>query len=146
VRPSLESAPPDVLERRVDDRAEIDGDRPVGTFPTARRPSLRRVLLPKSRCHIYFEIEQVAVDLELVQVAFEDRDGEGQWFLDTETGDAVRVNEDDDEDDELRDLIEEGFGERFIGIPYQGCETRTIARVRLDPEGIEPVPRQPAPG
>jgi len=53
-------------------------------------------------------------------MGFEDRDGEGQWFLDTETGDAVRVNEDDDEDDVLREQIEEGFGVRFIGIPYQG--------------------------
>jgi hypothetical protein len=61
--------------------------------------------------------KQVAIDLELVQMAFDD--GEGQWFLDTETGDAVRVSEYDD-DDELRDQIEEGFGERFIRIPYQG--------------------------
>src|SRR5215510_1738130 len=53
-------------------------------------------------------------------MAFEDRDGEGQWFLDTENGDTVRVNEDDDDDDELREQIEEGFGERFIHIPYQG--------------------------
>src|SRR5262245_9407498 len=54
-------------------------------------------------------------------MAFEDRDGEGQWFLDTENGDAVRVNEYDD-DDELREQIEEGLGERFISIPYQGSD------------------------
>jgi uncharacterized protein UPF0158 len=61
--------------------------------------------------------KQVAIDLELVQVAFEDRNGDGQWFLDTENGDAVRVNEDEEE---LREQIEDGFGVRFIPIPYQG--------------------------
>lgn len=62
--------------------------------------------------------KQVPVDLELVQMAFEDRDGEGKWFLDLETGEAIRVS--DDDDDELREQIEEGFGERYVHIPYQG--------------------------
>ncbi len=53
-------------------------------------------------------------------MAFEDRDGDGQWFLDLETGEAVRVNEHDD--DELGEQIEAGFGERYLRIPYQGSD------------------------
>lgn len=64
--------------------------------------------------------KQVPIDLELVQMAFEDRDGDGHWFLDTETGEAVRVS--DDDDDELREEIEAGFGERYHRIPYQGSD------------------------
>jgi hypothetical protein len=33
---------------------------------------------------------------------------------------VVRSSEDDD--DELREQIEEGFGERYLGIPYQGSD------------------------
>jgi hypothetical protein len=33
----------------------------------------------------------------LVQMAFEDRDGDGQWFLEGETGEVVRLNEADDD-------------------------------------------------
>ena len=28
-------------------------------FPTSRRPDLKRVLLPKSRCHLYFEVDEL---------------------------------------------------------------------------------------
>ncbi|HVK82699.1 MAG TPA: hypothetical protein VM513_01260 [Kofleriaceae bacterium] len=28
------------------------------SYPTARHPQLRRVLLPKSRCHVYFEVDE----------------------------------------------------------------------------------------
>ena len=31
---------------------------PGAPFPTTRRPSLKRVLLRKSRCHIYFEVDE----------------------------------------------------------------------------------------
>jgi hypothetical protein len=64
--------------------------------------------------------KELAIDLELIQIAFEDRDGDGQWFLDRETGDVVRLNEFDD--DELREQIEED-GERYTVIPYQGSES-----------------------
>jgi hypothetical protein len=64
--------------------------------------------------------KELAVDLELVQFAFDDRDGDGHWFLDRETGEVVRVNEFDD--DELREQIDEG-GERYTVIPYQGSES-----------------------
>jgi hypothetical protein len=64
--------------------------------------------------------KELAIDLELVQFAFEDRDGDGQWFLDRETGEVLRLNEFDD--DELRGQIDED-GERYTVIPYQGPES-----------------------
>jgi hypothetical protein len=63
--------------------------------------------------------KQVPIDLELVQFAFEDRDGDGQWFLEIATGDAIRVG---DDDDELSGQIEDGIDERYLAIPYQGPE------------------------
>jgi hypothetical protein len=64
--------------------------------------------------------KELAIDLELMQIAFDDRDGDGQWFLDRETGEVVRLNEFDD--DELRVQIDQG-GERYTVIPYQGPES-----------------------
>jgi hypothetical protein len=61
--------------------------------------------------------KRLPIDLELVQIAFEDHDGDGQWFLDSETGEVLRLNESDDDD--LATQIDEG-GERYIVIPYQG--------------------------
>ncbi len=46
----------------------------------------------------------------------------------------MRSSEDDD-DDELREQIEEGFGERYIGIPHQGSD----AGYRDMAEFIDPV-------
>jgi hypothetical protein len=63
--------------------------------------------------------KKLPVDLELVQFAFDDRDGDGQWFLDRETGEVVRLNE---LDDELCEQIDEA-GERYTVIPYQGPES-----------------------
>ena len=63
--------------------------------------------------------KRLPIDLDLVQTAFEDRDGDGRWFLDGETGEVLRLNEGDD--DELADQIDEG-GERYIAIPYQGSD------------------------
>lgn len=42
-------------------------------------------------------------------MALEDRDGDGRWFLDGETGEVLRLDEDDH--DEV---------DRYIAIPYQG--------------------------
>jgi hypothetical protein len=61
--------------------------------------------------------KRLPIDLELVQFALEDRDGDGQWFLDGETGEVLRLSESDDDD--LADRIDAG-GERYIVIPYQG--------------------------
>jgi hypothetical protein len=64
--------------------------------------------------------KQLAIDFELLHMAFEDRDGDGEWFLDGETGEVLRLNEFDD--DELCTQVEDG-GERYVIIPYQGSET-----------------------
>jgi hypothetical protein len=63
--------------------------------------------------------KQLAIDLELTQMAFEDREGDGQWFLDRETGEVMRLGEFDE--DELREQIAQN-DERYIVIPYQGSE------------------------
>lgn len=63
--------------------------------------------------------KRLPIDLELVQTALGDRDGDGRWFLDGETGEVLRLNEDDDS--ELADQIDQG-GERYIAIPYQGSD------------------------
>jgi hypothetical protein len=63
--------------------------------------------------------KRIPVDLELVQMAFEDRDGDGRWFLDGEAGEVLRL--DGDDHDELVEQIDEG-GERYIVIRYQGSE------------------------
>lgn len=57
--------------------------------------------------------KQVPIDLELVQFALEARDGDGRWFLEIATGDAIRVGEDDDE---LSGQIEDGIDERYLAI------------------------------
>ena len=37
-------------------------------FPTSRRPSLQRVLLPRSRCHVYFEIDEAKQRIHILQL------------------------------------------------------------------------------
>ncbi len=37
-------------------------------FPTSRHPSLKRVLLPKSRCHIYFEIDEPKRTIQILHI------------------------------------------------------------------------------
>lgn len=37
-------------------------------FPTPRRASLKRLLLPKSRCHVYFEIDEAAQRIQILQI------------------------------------------------------------------------------
>ena len=61
--------------------------------------------------------KRLPIDLELVRAAFDDRDGDGRWFLDGETGEVLHLDESDDDD--LADRIDEG-GERYIVIPFQG--------------------------
>jgi hypothetical protein len=61
---------------------------------------------------------RLTIDFEWMQMAFEDRDGEGAWFLDHETGEVIRLT---DDDDESRERIESS-ADRYIEIPYQGSE------------------------
>ena len=44
------------------------GTTPGAPFPTMKRPELRRLLLPKSRCHIYFEIDHVNEIIQILHV------------------------------------------------------------------------------
>jgi hypothetical protein len=37
-------------------------------FPTAKRPALRRVLMPKSRCHLYFEIDAAHEAIQILHI------------------------------------------------------------------------------
>lgn len=37
-------------------------------FPTPRRPSLKRLLLPKSRCHVYFEIDDTKQTIQILHI------------------------------------------------------------------------------
>lgn len=37
-------------------------------FPTQRHPSLKRLLLPKSRCHIYFEIDDANQTIQILHI------------------------------------------------------------------------------
>ncbi|HEY5948514.1 MAG TPA: UPF0158 family protein [Kofleriaceae bacterium] len=62
--------------------------------------------------------KRLTIDFEEIQMAFEDRDGDGQWFLDRDTGDVIRLT---DDEHELAEQVEDS-GERYIGIPYQGSE------------------------
>jgi plasmid stabilization system protein ParE len=38
------------------------------SVPTPRRPLLRRLLLPKSRCHIYFEADQAGETIQILHI------------------------------------------------------------------------------
>jgi plasmid stabilization system protein ParE len=38
------------------------------SFPTTRHPSLRRLLLPKSRCHVYFEIDETKQTIQILHI------------------------------------------------------------------------------
>ncbi len=37
-------------------------------FPTAKHPALKRLLLRKSRCHIYFEVDDVMQTIQILHV------------------------------------------------------------------------------
>ena len=41
---------------------------PGSPFRTTKRPALNRVLLEKSRCHIYFEVDQAKQIIRVLQV------------------------------------------------------------------------------
>jgi hypothetical protein len=47
----------------------LESTQGVGSsFPTARHPALRRILLPKSRCHIYFEIDDAKQAIKILHI------------------------------------------------------------------------------
>jgi plasmid stabilization system protein ParE len=54
------AADPSVFARELLDAIELlETTRSPGSpFPTAKHPSLKRLLLRRSRCHIYFEVDE----------------------------------------------------------------------------------------
>ena len=54
--------------------------------------------------------------LESIAMAMTDNEFEHEWYLDIEEGDTVLVSE-YTADESLEEMIEEGYGERFISIP-----------------------------
>jgi hypothetical protein len=40
---------------------------PGSPFPTGTRPTLRRMLMPRSICHIYFEIDEAKQTIQILQ-------------------------------------------------------------------------------
>lgn len=62
---------------------------------------------------------RLAIDFGEMQMAFEDRDGDGRWFLDATTGEVIRLG---DEDEELAEQIENDHADRYRTIPFQGSE------------------------
>ncbi len=53
----------------------------------------------------------IAIDFEELKFGFENNDFE--FYLDTETGEVITWHEDVEDADELRERIDEGFGDRI---------------------------------
>ena len=43
-------------------------EHPGSPFPTTRRPGLKRLLLPKSRCHLSFEVDPQRQEIRVLHV------------------------------------------------------------------------------
>lgn len=41
---------------------------PGSPYPTTKHPSLRRLLMPKSRCHIYFDIDDATQMIQILHI------------------------------------------------------------------------------
>lgn len=41
---------------------------PGTAYPTAKRPALRRLLLRKSQCHLYFEIDEASQTIQILHI------------------------------------------------------------------------------
>jgi hypothetical protein len=54
-RPETPGLFTDELQRRV--RGDLRADRCRHRWPTARRPKLRRILMPRSENHVYFQVD-----------------------------------------------------------------------------------------
>jgi hypothetical protein len=37
-------------------------------FPTAKKSALRRLLMPKSKCHLYFEIDEANATIRILHI------------------------------------------------------------------------------
>ena len=61
---------PGVFAREFLDSIELlEASRGSGSaFPTPRHPSLKRVLLRKSRCHLYFEVDDANQTIQILHI------------------------------------------------------------------------------
>lgn len=61
---------PSIFAREFLEAIELLESSPqVGSpFPTPRHPALKRLLLRKSRCHIYFELDDAAQTIQILHV------------------------------------------------------------------------------
>ena len=61
---------PDIFPRELLEAIELlETTRSPGSpFPTARRPHLKRLLLRKSHCHIYFEIDEPGQMIHILHI------------------------------------------------------------------------------
>jgi uncharacterized protein UPF0158 len=62
---------------------------------------------------------KIRIDEGWLLMAFDSGDGMESWYLDRQTGEVIRLGEygDLDEDDELRERIDEDEEDRFLSIP-----------------------------
>jgi hypothetical protein len=61
---------PDVFARELLETIELleTTRSPGAMFPTPKHPALKRVLMRKSRCHLYFEIDEAKQMIQILQV------------------------------------------------------------------------------
>jgi len=61
---------PDIFPRELLEAIELlETTRSPGSpFPTPRRPRLKRLLLRKSRCHIYFEVDEPGQTIRILHI------------------------------------------------------------------------------
>jgi len=61
---------PDVFARELLETIELlETTRSPGSpFPTTKRPALKRMLLRKSRCHLYFEVDEPKQMIRILHV------------------------------------------------------------------------------
>ena len=68
---------------------------------------------------------KVTVDLEELCVAFEFSSVDNRYYLDLETGEIINISDefvDHEEKEELERKVEEGFGKRYVSIPYASSD------------------------
>lgn len=68
---------------------------------------------------------KVAVDLEELCVAFEFSSIDNRYYLDLKTGEIINISDefmDNEEKEELEKKVEDGFGKRYVSIPYASSD------------------------
>ena len=76
---------------------------------------------------------------EQIRAALAQNDPALSFYLDLENGEVLRINETEDspENDQLRDLVMEGYGDRYRYIPGGNADAAAAAVAAwLDAEGL----------